>query len=515
MKNEFEEFHGDSFKDEITVFKKEEGDQLSGTIKLAGQNTMVDLLSEKLVGHNTTIEGWFDLVVYKNHRVEGDDPILLHNALKVGGGNFHKDIGRWRTKLYPNVIVYGADALGDDFTIRSVQFSIEHLEKFMPYQDVESHYVDRLDDDTWAKVLKTLKTLRTSTRDWLYGSNESRHEKTYDFDEPKRVHVEHKRPRDLLFNVLGNDYELWGTTSLCGGFGIAGGRVFNFVHINFPEAKTIDETLEVVEDCTRFFSQVVFEQLDLLAVSASGCSKPDSERAEFYMPNLVRSTPKQSSPHMHPIYIPFTRWVERHKFVAFLTAWLNRDKERREFRRRVNNTLLGRSTSDPITQIGTLCAAIDSLPDFKEPREITSGTLKAMASAAHEVALKSGATIELDRLRDVLGGLNKTRLRRKIEQLIDYIRPDLNPEERSQLIKHTFRLRQSAAHGQTSGNGIEPYALPVSQALSAACVLYDLSSCGVVVEDFDPSILLANQTWQFAMGNLKILSDNQNNKSEN
>lgn len=511
MKNGFEEFHGDSFKDGITVFKKEDGEWLSGTITLAGQKTIVDLLSEKFVGHNTTIEGWFDLVVFKDHRVEGDDPILLHNALKVGGGTFHRDIGHWRTKLYPNLIVYSADALGDGFSVRSVQFSLEHLEKFMPYQDVESHYVDNLDEDSRAQMLDML---RVNTNKWLNEHSQNREERNYDFDDPRKVHVEHNRPSELSFNVLGNDYELWGATSLSGGFGSACGRVFNSIQITFPEAMTIDKTLEMVEDCTRFFSQVVFEQLDLLAVSASGSSKPESERAEFYMPNLVRTTPKQSSPHIHSAYIPFTRWADRDKSIAFLSSWLKLDKERREFRRRVNATLLGRSGSDPITQIGTLCAAIDSLPDFKEPVEFGRETLKAMASAAHEVALKNGSNIELYRLRSVLGGLNRTRLRRKIEQLIDFVRPNLNPDERSQLIKQTFRLRQSAAHGQASVNGIEPYALPVSQALSAACVLYDLSSCGVGVEGFDSSILLANQTWQFAMGNLKTLSDNENNYNQ-
>lgn len=503
MKSRFEKFHGDSIKDGITVFSGEAGDRVTGTITLAGQKTVVDLLSENFVGKGKTIEGWFDLVLFKDNCVEGDDPVLLHNALIVGGGTFHRDIGRWRTKLYPNLIVYSADALGDGFTVRSVQFSLEHLENFMPYQDVESHYVGNLDDESRAQMLKML---RTNTEDLSNEHSESREEMSYDFDEPRQVHIEHKRPRVLSFNALDNHYELWGTTSLSGGFGSAGGRVFNSVHIIFPEERTISETLEVVDDCTRFFSQVVFEQLDLLAVSASGSSEQDSYHAEFYMPNLVRSKPKQSSPDIHPINIPFTRWLERTKFIDFLTSWLENNPERREFRRRINATLLGRSGNDVLTEIGNLCAAIDTLPEFKVTAELSNETLTEMVSAAHAVAEKNESTIELERVRSVLGMLNQTQLRRKIEQLIDNVRPNLEPVSRSLLIKQALRLRQSAAHGKKYSAG-EPYAFPVSQALSAACVLYDLTTSGAEIEGFDPSVLLANQTWKFGMENLQMLAN--------
>ncbi|MEE9272914.1 MAG: hypothetical protein V3U57_06585 [Robiginitomaculum sp.] len=500
----FERFHSDSMKNNITVFKKDDGAAISGTIRLNGQGTEVDLLCESFIEKTTTIEGWFDILLYKDHRVEGDDPILLHNAMQIGGGTYHQDIKRWRTILYPNLIIYSADALADNFLIRKISFSIEHLEKFFYYREVESHYVDTLDE---AKKKSLLSLLREHTKQWLANTETCQDlEPQYDFNTPQRLHIVHDRGETLQFTIDEDAYKATGGTAM----GATGGKVYNYLTINFAKLQTIDKALKAVDCWIWFFNQLSFEQLDLLDVSASGSNDRSKGMAEFYMPNLVRAKPKQSSPHLHPIYLPFSLWKEKDKLRQLMSTWMAKSTERDSFRARVNDTLLGRSSADYISQIGSLVAGIDTLPELNTNDGIDKATRTSMAKAARGVDSAGGIDISTERLTGLFGMLNKASLKDKISRITEVAHPNLSTERRKSFVENVLRLRTSAAHGSSLVDEVQPYAFPISQALQAICVIYDLKTCAEGIEGFDSGQLMARQTLDFAMSNLETLSSHKN-----
>lgn len=502
MTSGFEKFHGDTFKDDVPVSSGEEGVEIFGTLKLGGRDTIIEVWSDRHLGRGASIEGWFDLVLHKNQRVEGDDPILLHNALIVGGGAFQRELGKWHTKIYPNLIIYDADRLGPDNSIRSVIFSFEHLEKFLNYRDAESYHIDDLNAEDVSSFLEQARAVAAENQGLEVAEGRAVSEPQND---PRFVQIVHSRPSDLKFRVANYDYEITGGTNVFIGYGSAGGKVHNDIKIDFPEPKSIAQTIEAIENCIRFFNQVAFERLDLKRVSAQGGDQGERAWAEFYMPNHVRSLPKQSASEMSAYHAPFCLWEERQSLVSFISTWLSLDDDRREFRRRVNASLGGDTNLDSLSQIGSLCAAIDSLPELKERSKIKRDVLSVMASAAKEAAKRHNVSIEEIRLKGVLGSLNHTRLHRKIERVFETACPTMEKEALQEIIKQITRLRQSAAHGVTASDEMQPYAFPISQVLSAACVIYDLATCASHLSGFEDSRLIARKALQHGLHRVKRL----------
>lgn len=494
MAEGFKQFHGDSFKDDITVFRSDERGKVSGNIKLDGKDTLVDLFCEHMLDEKRSIEGWFDVVLYKDHRVDGEDPILLHNAMYCGTRRHHPDLQAWRVQIYPNYIIYGADALGDGHTIDTLTFSIEGLENFFPYRDVETHWIEGLEENEKQAILVKL---REHTESWMDNESKGYGPVRYDFSAPRRVKIEHKRTEIPAIEVHGTEYKVFG-------FGYANRRTENSLTISLPSPVTIDAALDRMWEWSWFFNQIAYEQLDLLSLRAKAGKDSDVGDAEFYLPNLVRQSAKPTS-HLFPGYIPFHEWTEVEQQQEWMTNWLAKREERRVFRARVNATIPGRQASDVVTQIGNLCGAIDSLTDFDDDSQISRGTRKAMATAAREASIKGGEPVEIDRLSGLMGLINKTSLSAKVSSLLTLASPNLSDELLSTLVKQIVRLRQSSAHGQSMGPDTEPMALPISQILSSACVLYDLNSSAIGIEGYNPNMLLAGRTLEFGLSNFKSL----------
>jgi len=494
MAEGFKRFHGDSLKDNITVFRSDERGKVSGNIKLDGKNTLVDLFCEHMLDEKRSIEGWFDVVLYKDHRVDGEDPILLHNAIYCGTRRHHPDLKAWRVQIYPNYIIYRADALGEGHTIDTLTFSIEGLEHFFPYRDVETHWIEGLEENEKQAILVKL---REHTESWMDNKPKGYGPLSYDFSAPRRVNIEHKRTEIPPIEMDGTQYKVFG-------FGYVNRRTKNSLTISLPTPVTIDAALDRMWEWSWFFNQIAYEQLDVLSLRAKAGKESVLGDEEFYMPNLVRQSSRPTS-HLFPGYIPFHEWTEVEQQQEWMTRWLAKREDRRIFRARLNATIPGRQTFDAVTQIGNLCGAIDSLTDFDDEAQISRATRKAMASAARDASIEGGEPAEIDRLSGLMGLINKTSLSAKVSSLLTLASPNLSDELRAKLVKHIVRLRQSSAHGQSMGSDTEPMALPISQILSSACVLYDLNSSAIGIDGYQPNILLAARTFDFGLSNFESL----------
>ena len=176
MKN-FDKFHGNVFNDDISVFKADPENQISGTLKLDGNETVADLFSKKAIGLSTTEEGWFNLTLFKDHKTRGEDKILLHEALVMGGPRFLREVDLVRTKVFPNKVIFDAQCLSDDFRLTKVSFSLEKLSYFFWFSEVEQHLFWGVESE---KTMGIVKAARGATKAYWDERDEDYGNKEYD-----------------------------------------------------------------------------------------------------------------------------------------------------------------------------------------------------------------------------------------------------------------------------------------------------------------------------------------------
>lgn len=500
----FADFHNDTFHDGVSVFLNDDTNSISGTIKLDGRKTAVDLFCEKSVGRKTTEEGWFDLVLFKDHKVAGNDKILLHDALQSGGGHYHRRISRWRHILYPNLIVYSAECLTEDHKLTEITFSLDRLYYFFWYQDIESHFLYEFGEKNTQDLLDMVRDFdREKSKELGYESSRE----NYDFSDPHHVYFAHHRPDCLTFKIKDISYKVWAGSS--GGFGQQKVELLtqNFLAIKFPTPQTIDDALDFVNAWSRLFNQIAHERLDLKCVSATASDDPADGQAEFYMPNYIEEDEKPSS-RFHPSNVPFKMWSEKEQLLDFMIKWLEKNDERNEFRAMVNSTLDARRRINDILQIGTLCAAIDSLREFKTNSKIPKSKIKEVAAVAYTEVQKLGLPIEKGRITGLLGNLNNLTLKDKLRQMLLLVVPDAKIDDISAFLKQVHRLRQVAAHGVESERLVQPIAYPVCESLKALCVLYDLITCGSEIVGFKQDALVAQERFRYSFSDIARIVKN-------
>jgi len=496
MKN-FDKFHGNVFNDDISVFKVDSENEISGTLKLDGGNTVADLFSKKAIGLNTTEEGWFNLDLYKDHKTKGEDKILLHDALVMGGPRFLREVGLARTKVFPNMVIFDAQCLTEDFRLSKVSFSLEKLSYFFWFSEIEQHSFWGADNSVTMGIVDAARGTTKAywdERDEGYGSRE------YDFNDPQDLYIVHRAPDELKFEVGNHNYHIW-----MGRYGSMprGGidsRAQPQLDIKFDKLISIDEAMQEVQSWHWFFNQVAFEKLDLMNLSATASENPEDGSADFYMPNYVTYKEKGRT-CFHPSHAPFAAWRDREKLLAFLSAWLTHSTKRCNFRLMLNGTLEGRDSQDSTEQIGRLCAAIDSLREIESPDKIDKDIISEMSAAATTRASELGIEVPRGRTKGLLGSLNRPSLKYKISFIAQRAKIEVEPDKLALFIRKVIELRQVSAHGSNSTGNLLPIAYPISEALKAMCVLFDLSTSSEGIEDFEFKKTMAYERFGLCFAN--------------
>lgn len=509
MKN-FDKFHGNVFNDDISVFKADPENEISGTLKLDGNDTVADLFSKKAIGLSTTEEGWFNLTLYKDHKTQGEDKILLHEALVMGGPRFLREVGLVRTKVFPNKVIFDAQCLSDDFRLSKVSFSLEKLSYFFWFSEVEQHLFWGVESE---KTMEIVEAARGATKAYWDERDEDYGNREYDFNDPQELYIVHRAPDELKFDVNGHSYHIW-----MGRYGSMprGGidtRVQPQLDIKFDKLISINEAMQEVQSWHSFFNQVAFEKLDLINLSASASDNPEDGSAEFYMPNYIAKE-KKGTTRFHPSHSPFAAWKDREKLLAFLSSWLANSTKRRNFRLMLNGTLEGRSSQDFTEQIGQLCAAIDSLGEIESAAKIDKQVISEMSSAATACASELGVEVPCERAKGLLGNLNRPSLKYKIRYVAKHAKIEVEPEKLALFIKRVVGLRQISAHGTDTTGNILPIAYPICVALKAMCVLFDLNTSSDSIEGFEPKKTIAYEHFNLCFMNAMAIIDQSTTKQK-
>jgi hypothetical protein len=273
--------------------------------------------------------------------------------------------------------------------------------------------------------------------------------------------------------------------------------------IAFGKAITIDDAMNALWDWRRFFVQIAFEELLPTAISARHRSAKRGYYADFYLPNLLRSGQHEHSPHsFHPADVPLNRWKDRNKLSHLMQAWLEKSKERRVFRIFLDHVIARRNRRSSIEDVVSLCSGIDSLKEILAPSTLTKKDIDVLSKAAIAAAVEHEIDVAHPRIRNILGNLRGSSLRLKMESILSKAVPSLSDVEQKTLIDAGLQLRQMAAHGTATSEMTSPFTSPVVEALTAACVLYDVRSTGFLD---DAARLGARSHFRDAMGRIMQL----------
>lgn len=407
-------------------------------------------------------------------------------------------------EVFPNIVVFDADALGDSRSVCQISFCLDRLETFFHYELVEYHNLYGADGAA-DEMLRTLRKIASDRE------NYPRELGDYDFADADEVYFIHNAP-DIRFKALNLEYQIY--LSRCGLFpGRLNATVDHkaMITISFPEPFSLEAALDAVWCCKRFFNQLAFEELNVTAISVSGSLGPQAKHADLYLSNHSRPEPRKRGRYsLQPGDLPFNSWREKDRFVSLFKNWLEADADRERFRIFVDHVLCSFGKSYSPFQVGQLCAAIDSLIIGENDKKI-SDVLPSMAEAAHSAASAQGVDLTVERIRGALGLIANPPLRDRLNQLFENELAATDEKKRATFWKNIRKYRSISAHGGRSVDLVDRHLLPTIQAFLGLCILYEMSNAGMKKSDLDGSknFLIAFREFRYGMMCLDCNPENQ------
>jgi hypothetical protein len=459
----FEELEGEF--NHVLVTLVDEAQNASGSLSLKRRDTSIQLASQNHLVHVRTQNGWFELVLRW-----GPTTILLHKALtqRVNTRGMGASVERVET-IFPNVVIFNAQNLPAPGRVKAVRFQLEKLHLFFYHQIVERHSLH----DVSREVLSSLEALRN--RDGAAGRGRRVHE--YDLFNPRELYVVHTIDQVLEFRIQTARYIVWwGSTSRAPALQSIDLQHYPVAEVIFDEPTGIDEALDAVWAWQRFLNQLAFQELPLKAMSFGNDAAPTD--AEVYIPNLVDA--EAGEVRLLAGDLPLANFSDRDAFAACLEAWLEKERQRKEFRIGVNRVLEKMDAIVSVDQIVALCAALESLEEFDSISQISDAEIALLAGAAEAAALENGIAANADRLRGILKLLKHTSLPKRMKMIGKALSRHIPAEDAELIFESARQLRTSGAHGSSTEFKIQNLA-PTIAGLAAMLVLFDLVTCGVPI----------------------------------
>jgi ApeA N-terminal domain 1 len=380
---------------------EKDGAIASGVLTLDREKTTVVLTCTKPVGYPYDRNGWFNLHLKGSNGVS----ILLHNALHTQSITHGMKDRQFEEHIFPNAIVFGADKLAKDGRLGSISFCLNKLRYFFWYEHFE-----------WQSLYKAtpqqLASLRRLRRD---------QERRYDFFHPLELYVIHQPRRVLRFKAGDSTYEIFsGYSSKGGGWSDLNLKAEPSARNTFDTPVSIDDAVNRIWTWKRFFSQVAMQTLSVEAISA-GTRRRRYPEATLYLPYARVNSQENSYPgDFHPGDAPLNRWRDRGALAEVMQRWLSKEERRRQFRISVDDVVENMRKRASITDIVTLCSAIEGLSELNEKTALSDAQIEVIVCGAAAAATASSIEVTPDRLRGLLKMLQHQSLPRKMNLLYGF-----------------------------------------------------------------------------------------------
>lgn len=435
----------------------------TGVLTVAGNDSTVKLSTEAFSHFKSDNNGWFDLSL-KSARGEN---IFLHNALQSGSTSFGTDGRHFETTIFPNYVAFGAKHLSKSGHLTTIGFTMEGLESIFDYETIEQHFLYKTSPD----ILRKLKELRRDSKHY---------QRQYDFFRPQEVWILHHLPRVLQFRVHDRTYEIYITMQSTLSWTNPEIKFMPIAVINFDEPTTIDRAINHVWDWRRFFSQITMEQLRFQAIWARCKGRPRGY-SSLYLPNLKQESPKTRRYLPHGSLAPLNGWKRRRVLGEVMQSWLTKQEERRVFRVNLEGVTSDMNEVATPDHVLSLCAGIESLAELDSASRYSKDDVTALVEGAKVAAKEAGISVQVSRLRGLLGLLRKENLPQRVRTLSAAIEEHL-PSEYEIILGPTQKIRNARAHGSGGLERFMPSLSPTTHALAGMCVVWDQKTSGLPFE---------------------------------
>ena len=250
--------------------------------------------------------------------------------------------------------------------------------------------------------------------------------------------------------------------------------------INFDKPTTVDQAINHVWDWRRFFSQITMEQLRFQSIWAR-CKKRPRGYASLYLPNLKQELPKTRRYISHGSLAPLNGWKKRRVLGQIMQSWLTKQEERRVFRVNLEGVIADMNEVATPDHVLSLCAGIESLAELDSASRYSKDNVATLVEGAKVAAKEAGISVEVGRLRGLLGLLRKENLPQRVRTLGAAIEEHL-PSEYEIILGPTQKIRNARAHGSSGLERFMPSLSPTTHALAGMCVMWDQKTSGLPFE---------------------------------
>lgn len=448
---------------QLHVSLAEPGLSGSGLLILNGDGTRLSLTTSGELKPTSDGHGWFDL---RLKAVDGT-MIYLHNALVQYQQLPRRSDTPHHYDIFPNFVVFGADALTENGGVESVSFSTDRLREFFRYEVVEWQLLSSAP----AETLEALRSLRNIGR---------AAPREYAFFQPHDVLIIHRLPQALAFRVGERSYKVETAAGFSFGLDRADVKAAPRATIAFDEAVSISAAFNRVLEWRRFFAQAAIEPLPFAGITINRGPTHQLREALVYVPGLTeKEATRRTAFHFGPEVMPFHSWAEREQLGALMKGWLEKQPDRIIFRGKVDRVIARMHERIDASDIMDLASGLESLVELDRTSPYTSDQIEILVSGACEAAKDAGIDIDAQRLRGLLGLLRKENLGRRLASVLDATRSWLPPHDDRAFAKAIQEARNRGAHGTSA---VIPPLRQMSQminALTGLCVLWDLTSSGL------------------------------------
>jgi hypothetical protein len=442
-----------------------------GSLTINGRDTTATLSSDSWLSAQRDRNGWFDIAV----RALDGTKLLMYRCVATDGiGHTHeKKQGRtrvWEETVFPNYVLFGADALSRDRRLNSLSFTMNRFEEFFHFDSIEWQSLGGVGLETMA----ALRNLRTHNSRGPYGRKPSE----YDFFRPMDVYIVHKPVLVFSFTVGDARYRVGTSVSWSSGGSDAPLRAAPVAYIEFSRLVPLDRALDAVESWRRLYTQIAMEEIHLTGLGGRAKRRKYS-RADFYIPYLNRPEPRKFNPNaFHAGVSPMGDWGQRHLLANATKAWLQKSDARMRFRLELDHVIKDGSERLDFGHLVALCAGIESLSELNAGSNLAAKDIEAISKVAHAEAKRLNQNLPLSRFQGLMQQLNSHGLNQKLRVLLGHLAPTISIAEAKTLIKAVRELRQVAAHGIGLHEEYHPRLGRTISALTAVCAAFDLLTSG-------------------------------------
>jgi hypothetical protein len=441
---------------------------IAGTMTLAKRDTTVDFAARDYfnLAHpelKRDENGWFEVEMLG----PGGQTILAHNAVvtKTSQHAANDGASAHQASIFPNFLIFDKRGLNKDNLVESISCKIHGLKEFFKYQVVESLACHDLSEP----ILKTLAQIR-------YNPDEPK-----DFFAPRQIFILHDVGEVLEFRVDDRTYSIWvGGKSSFAPISDIKVETYPIATITFDQPVTIDEAVDCLLYWKKFFSQVSMQPLKFEGISVTAGEGLKRQTGNLYSPFLASED--LSAPAYHKFNsdsFPLNSWKDRIAFGDVMRSWLSENKARQAFRARLDSVIERMDQKTDQMLLIELSAAIDSLNELKGESAVQVQLIDTMVHGAKEAASTLGVDVSNDRLKGILSQLQQRSLGEKMKELCLIALPDAKAEDIDLIVKFAKNCRNDAVHRGAVRDKFWSLIGPTTEALAAACVAFDLQTCGM------------------------------------